>query len=366
MILIILFIAACFLAYSNGANDNFKGVATLFGSGATNYKKAIAWATATTFAGSMAAIFLASSLVKNFSGKGLVPDTLIQSPEFAISIALGAAITVFLATKTGMPISTTHSLVGALFGSGVIAVGTAFNFSKLGSTFLMPLIVSPLMAAIVSFLVYIVFRKLRKAMGLTKQSWICVGSEKIPVVKTINANTFVTIESETPKTIKLIIALGVIAWAVYQFIEGYIGNGIALIFLSLIFIFLYFRNELILLAFLRLRKQDFAGTQRWLLRIKNPESALTKKQVGYYHYLFGIITSQTNLTQAEKYFKKALSIGLSMDHDLAMAKLSLAGIVMQKRRKREATTLLNEAKKLDKQGMLAEQIKMMQQQMKKI
>ena len=169
-----------------------------------------------------------------------------------------------------------------------------------------------------------------------------------------------------PKTIKLILALGIIAWAIYQFIEGYIGNGIALIFLSLIFIFLYFRNELILLAFFRLRKQDFAGTQKWLLRIKNPESALTTKQVGYYHYLFGIITSQTNLTQAEKYFKKALSIGLSMDHDLAMAKLSLAGIVMQNRRKREATTLLNEAKKLDKQGMLAEQIKMMQQQMKKI
>lgn len=107
MILIILFIAACFLAYSNGANDNFKGVATLFGSGATNYKKAIAWATATTFAGSMAAIFLAGSLVKNFSGKGLVPDTLIQSPEFAISIALGAAITVFLATKIGIHIHNT-------------------------------------------------------------------------------------------------------------------------------------------------------------------------------------------------------------------------------------------------------------------
>lgn len=169
-----------------------------------------------------------------------------------------------------------------------------------------------------------------------------------------------------PKTIKLIIALGIIAWALYQFIEGFIGNGIALIFLSLVFIFLYFRNEFILMAFFRLRKQDFAGTQKWLLRIKNPESALTKKQVGYYHYLFGIITSQTNLTQAEKYFKKAISIGLSMDHDLAMAKLSLAGIVMQKRRKREATTLLNEAKKLDKQGMLSEQIKMMQQQMKKI
>jgi hypothetical protein len=49
-----------------------------------------------------------------------------------------------------------------------------------------------------------------------------------------------------------------------------------------------------------------------------------------------------------------------------MAKLSLAGIAMQKRRKREATTLLQEAKKLDKQNMLAEQIKMMSQQLKKI
>jgi hypothetical protein len=46
--------------------------------------------------------------------------------------------------------------------------------------------------------------------------------------------------------------------------------------------------------------------------------------------------------------------------------LSLAGIAMQKRRKREATTLLQEAKKLDKQNMLAEQIKMMSQQLKKI
>ena len=55
-----------------------------------------------------------------------------------------------------------------------------------------------------------------------------------------------------------------------------------------------------------------------------------------------------------------------MKHDLAMAKLSLAGILMQKRRKREATSLLSEAKKLDKQGMLSEQIKMMQKQMKRI
>ncbi|MCX2678513.1 DUF2892 domain-containing protein [Galbibacter sp. EGI 63066] len=168
------------------------------------------------------------------------------------------------------------------------------------------------------------------------------------------------------KNIKLVIAGLIIAYAVYQFIEGNIGNGISLVLLSLIFIFLYFRNEMILLAFLRMRKQDFEGTGKWLSKIKNPQSALTVKQQGYYNYLKGIMSSQTNLTEAEKYFKKAIKLGLSMDYDLAMAKLSLAGIAMQKRRKREATMLLNEAKKLDKQKMLKDQIKMMQQQMKKI
>ena len=169
-----------------------------------------------------------------------------------------------------------------------------------------------------------------------------------------------------PKYIKLILAVLTLSNSVFQFYENNIGNGIALIFLMIIFVFLYFKNEIILLAFLRLRKQDFNGTEKWLNKIKNPESALTKKQVGYYNYLKGIISSQTNLTLAEKYFKKAISLGLSMNHDLAMAKLSLAGILIQKRRKREATTLLNEAKKIDTQKMLSDQIKMMQQQMKKI
>lgn len=168
------------------------------------------------------------------------------------------------------------------------------------------------------------------------------------------------------KNIKLVLAFAIIALAGYQFVKGEIGNGIFLILLSLIFVFLYFRNELILLSFLRMRKQDLDGTEKWLEKIKNPETALTLKQQGYYNYLYGIIYSQKNLTQAEKYFRKALKLGLNMDYDVAMAKLSLAGIAMQKRRKREATNLLQEAKKLDKNNMLGEQIKMMQQQLKKI
>ena len=61
---IALFLVTVFLAYANGANDNFKGVATLFGSDTTNYKVAIWWATLTTFAGSICSIALANALLK--------------------------------------------------------------------------------------------------------------------------------------------------------------------------------------------------------------------------------------------------------------------------------------------------------------
>jgi tetratricopeptide (TPR) repeat protein len=168
------------------------------------------------------------------------------------------------------------------------------------------------------------------------------------------------------RIIKLIIAGLTVVAGIWQFIEGNVGNGIFLIVLTAFPVFLYYKNEFILLAFLKLRKQDFEGAKKWLAYIKNPETALVRKQQGYFNYLHGIMLSQTNLNQSEKYFKKAIELGLSMDMDLAVAKLNLAGIAMSRRRKLEATNLLNEAKKLDKQNMLSDQIKMMKDQMKKI
>ncbi|WP_028892784.1 hypothetical protein [Tenacibaculum sp. 47A_GOM-205m] len=168
------------------------------------------------------------------------------------------------------------------------------------------------------------------------------------------------------KNIKLALAALITVWSVYEFTQGHIMNGISILLLAGLFILFYFKNEFILLAFLQLRKQNFPGAQKWLGYIKNPSAALTRKQEGYYNYLHGIMLSQTNITQAEKYLKKAVKLGLAMDHDLAMAKLQLAGIAMTKRRKREATNLMAEAKKLDKHGMLKEQMQMMKQQMKKI
>ena len=196
MIYLALFISALFLAFSNGANDNFKGVATLFGSSTTDYRKAINWATITTALGSIASVVLAGVLVKNFSGKGLVPDELVLSPHFAISVALGAALTVYIATKIGMPVSTTHSLVGALAGSGIMAAGTSFNFTKLSSTFFVPLIVSPLIAAVLSLIVYLIFRKSRLSLGVTKETCICIENEYKPVIQISNGDGIINLSRE--------------------------------------------------------------------------------------------------------------------------------------------------------------------------
>ncbi|MDP2088287.1 MAG: DUF2892 domain-containing protein [Flavobacteriaceae bacterium] len=168
------------------------------------------------------------------------------------------------------------------------------------------------------------------------------------------------------KYIKLVIAFAIVVWSVFQFIDGNIMNGITLVLFAGIIVFFYYKNEFILLAFFKLRKQDFEGAKKWLAYIKKPESALIQKQQGYFYFLHGLMISQTNLTESEKLFKKALGLGLSMHHDIAMAKLNLAGIAMTKRRKREATELLAEAKKFDKHNMLGDQIKMMKQQLKKI
>ena len=173
MILVVLVAAVVFLAYANGANDNFKGVATLFGSRTTNYRTALWWATTTTFAGSVAAVLCAGGLVKAFSGKGLVPQALTQDPVFLLAVACGAAITVILATLTGFPISTTHSLTGALVGAGLVAVGTV-SMSKLGQAFFLPLAISPLLSFAFTSALYPLFRFARVRFGVERAMCLCV------------------------------------------------------------------------------------------------------------------------------------------------------------------------------------------------
>jgi len=178
MLIALLFLTTLFLAYSNGANDNFKGVATLYGSRAINYRTAITLATLATFAGSVCALLLAQGLVTSFSGKGLVPQDTAGAANFLIAVGLGAAATVLLATRLGFPISTTHSLVGGLLGAGLMAAGGEVNFSRLGGAFLLPLLVSPFIALALAAMVYGSFNHLRRRWNITKETCFCLGERR--------------------------------------------------------------------------------------------------------------------------------------------------------------------------------------------
>lgn len=127
MLVTLLVLMTLFVAYSNGANDNFKGVATLYGSNTTDFKTALWIGTVVTLAGCVSSVFLADALVQSFSGKGLVPNVVAESPNFLVAVAAGAASTVMLATVLGFPISTTHALTGALVGAGFVAAGSELN-----------------------------------------------------------------------------------------------------------------------------------------------------------------------------------------------------------------------------------------------
>ncbi len=195
MITSVLFITVCFLAYANGANDNFKGVATLFGSGTANYRLALSWATLTTLAGSICALFLAQTLMVKFSGKGLAPDTLIQSLPFMIAVAGGAGMTVILATRFGFPISTTHALLGAMVGSTLLATAGEMNPAPLLNNFVLPLLLSPLVALLLAALLY---RLQHKLSVLNQPLCLCVEEpDSLVLADSSNAAMALSVDSSS-------------------------------------------------------------------------------------------------------------------------------------------------------------------------
>jgi len=151
--------------------------------------------------------------------------------------------------------------------------------------------------------------------------------------------------------------------SVTLFVVGFWGWGIVLVLLALLIGATYFFHEYMLIAQWHLRKENMDKATVWLNKITNYEKQLSKQQHGYYNLLIGLIESRKAPLKSEKYFRKALALGMMMDHNVALAKLSLAGIAMAKRNKREAEVLLKEAQKADKNKLLADQIKMLKAQM---
>lgn len=158
------------------------------------------------------------------------------------------------------------------------------------------------------------------------------------------------------RILKIVLAALSLVYTVYLFIDGHWISGIFMILLTAILVLLNFRSIRLILAFLQIRQQKMDKAKVWLERI-NPEK-LWKNQKGYYYFLLGSVDVQKNsLSQSEKYFRTALSHGLRMDHDKAAVYMNLAVILANKRKKREAIHMLNEAKKYDTKGYLKNDIK---------
>ena len=139
--------------------------------------------------------------------------------------------------------------------------------------------------------------------------------------------------------------------------------GILILLLGGIVLLSFFFNENMIISQWFLRKEQSDKAELWLLKIKDYEKELNKNQWGYYNLLIGLVESRKAPLKSEKYFKKSLQLGMKMSHNIALAKISLAGISMAKRNKREAQMYLSEATKDDKNKLLTEQIKMMKAQM---
>jgi len=176
----LLILAALVLAFANGSNDNFKAVATLYGSGTMGYRAALRLATGAQIAGSLASVVIAGTLLKAFSGKGLVPADVVANPAFLTSVGVGAAVSVLLATRLGLPVSTTHALIGGLVGAGIALDGNV-AWGALGGGFFLPLLVSPLLAFASAAVLYPTAHGIRKRLKIGADTCVCVGTRVTPV-----------------------------------------------------------------------------------------------------------------------------------------------------------------------------------------
>ncbi len=163
--------------------------------------------------------------------------------------------------------------------------------------------------------------------------------------------------------IRCVLAAGSLFATVALFYNGYWGWGITMIFVTALVGFSFFRNENMILALNAMRMGDTEKAKKYINKITHPQF-LPRKQHAYVIFLKAVLSTQElGFSQSEQMLRKAMSMGLRTGQDNAVARMHLAGICAQTGRKKEAVTLLAEAKKLDSSGVMKEQITMMQKQL---
>ncbi len=146
MAALVLILLTLGVAYGNGSNDVSKGIATLVGSGVTDLRRALLWGAAWTVVGGILAGYASQGLVAVFSGKGLLV-TSVSAGAFLTAIAIGAIGWLIMATLTGMPVSTTHALMGGLVGAALAAQGVrGVRWDAVIQKTALPLAISPLLS----------------------------------------------------------------------------------------------------------------------------------------------------------------------------------------------------------------------------
>ncbi|MCI5167441.1 MAG: anion permease [Candidatus Electrothrix sp. GM3_4] len=161
ILIILAMIFGLYMTWGVGANDLANAMGTSVGAGAVTVKQAIGIAIIFEFAGAV----LAGGNVTNTIRKGIIdPTGIADKPEILVfgmlAALLAAAVWLMIASTKGWPVSTTHSIVGALVGFALVGIGPdAINWSKIGKI-VASWVVSPAVGGTISFLLVMSTRKL--------------------------------------------------------------------------------------------------------------------------------------------------------------------------------------------------------------
>src|SRR5438034_1548203 len=170
-VFLLLLLLVLGLAYANGANDVSKAIATLVGSGVTNYRTAIIWGTIWTTVGAAASGVLAGAMLNTFS-TGLLQPGIAVPPALAGAVLVGAIAWVLVASRMGLPVSTTHALTGALVGAGLLAFGSrGLAWPAITQKIALPLLLSPVLALSLSLVLHPMIRVIA---GRVEGACLCV------------------------------------------------------------------------------------------------------------------------------------------------------------------------------------------------